>query len=105
MATAQTQCRSVRTNVPNAGACRTVSTAAITVMEANSSRCSAIIYNTSANGMVCRDVSKDGVPTASTGHPIGAGQWLTLSSEGQGRWQCIRAAAADATACTVEALP
>ena len=104
LATAQT-CRKVYMNAVNAKQCRTVGSAAVDILVANTSRCSAAILNYSANDMMCADFNVDGAPTATTGFPIPAGQTLALGLEAQGRWQCIRAGAADAVACIAEGRP
>jgi hypothetical protein len=101
----QATCTKVKANTRNAGQCMTVSASPITVMDANVSRCTSLIINTSANAIMCRDVTNDGIPSATEGIPVPAGQSLTLLFEGQGRWQCIRQAAADGTACVAEGLP
>lgn len=97
-------CRKVKVNTLNTGQCLTISTTAVTVMTENTSRCSAIIFNNSANGMMCRDVS-DGAPTATVGMPVPTNGGLTFGQEAQGRWQCIRSGATDAQACIAEGLP
>ena len=103
-AVAQT-CRKTLSNVVNTGQCITVSTTAVDVLTANSSRCSALILNNSVNGMNCRDLA-DGAPTATAGTPVLAGGGtLALGLESQGRWQCIRSGGADAIACVTEGRP
>lgn len=103
---AASACRSVRVNYLGVDrAPITVSNTVVTVAEPNTSRCQLLIANLSDNDMVCADVSKDPVPTASTGMTIGQGSSLVLGPEGQGRWQCIRAGDTDATATVAEALP
>lgn len=97
-------CRKVKVNTLNTGQCLTISTTAVTVMTEHTSRCSAIIFNNSANGMNCRDVS-DGAVSSTAGMPIPANGGLTFGPEAQGRWQCIRTGAADAQACIAEGMP
>lgn len=101
----QTNCRKARANVQNAGSDIVVSSTPVTVLEANTSRCTAVIFNYTANDMRCRDVTNDGVPSATTGHLVSAGHWLTLGLEGQGRWQCIRVGGSDATVSVLEDRP
>lgn len=98
-------CRQVKTNVQNAGQCATISTAPVTIAGANTSRCNLLIYNPSSASMNCRDVSKDGAPSAALGMPVDPGKALSLALEGQGQWQCQRTGSSDATACVSEALP
>ena len=104
VAAAQT-CYKVYMNAINAKQCRAVGSAAVDVLPANTSRCSAAILNYSANDMNCADFNVDGAPTATTGFPIPAGQTLALGLESQGRWQCIRSGGADAVACVAEGRP
>lgn len=83
----------------------TVSTTAVTVLSRNDSRCRALIFNnaTAANAMRC---APSGVtPTSTVGYLIPGGATLTLDVGSQQAWQCIRAAAADATVSTLEAVP
>lgn len=101
----QTNCRKVRANVQNAGSDIVVSSTPATVLEANTSRCTAVIYNYTANDMRCRDVTNDGVPSATAGYLVSAGHWLSLGIEGQGRWQCIRVGGSDATVSVLEDRP
>lgn len=98
-------CRGVKVNTQNAKQCQTISTTAVTVATANTSRCSLLIVNNSTNTMNCTDVDKDGAPTATLGMAVPPGQGLGLNLEGQGRWQCIRSGASDAIACVAEGLP
>ena len=94
-------CRKTKANPANAGVCQVVGATPVVLLATNTSRCGLILANTSANPMVCRDVT-DGVPTATEGWRLPPGQWLVLDFEGQQQWQCIRAAAADAEACILE---
>lgn len=102
---AQGTCRRIKSNPQNLVQCTTISTSPVTVAIANTGRCQLFVYNNSANPMNCTDADADGSPTAANGTPVPGGQFRALGQEGQGRWQCIRSAAADAQACTMEALP
>ena len=103
---AQSGCRSTRVNWLSATRQPIpVGATAVTVAEGNTSRCILLIFNASTESMQCADVSKDPVPTATTGIPVIGGAALELQLEGQGRWQCIRSGAADAAAVVAEALP
>ena len=105
MVEAQTNCRKSRANLKNAGVDIVVSSSPVTVLDANTGRCSAIVYNTTANDMRCRDITNDGIPSATVGYLVSAGKWLTLGLEGQGQWQCIRVGGSDASASVLEDRP
>ena len=104
VASAQT-CRKVFATPQNSKQAITVSTTAVDIMQANTSRCSVLIQNTSTNPVMCTDFAVDGAPTTTTGTPIVGGGNLALGLEGQGRWQCIRSGGADATIIVSEGRP
>jgi hypothetical protein len=81
-----------------------VSNTAIAVMPSNTSRCAAILFNSSLNDIRCRDTA-DGAPTATVGLLIPGGQGRTMDLEGQNAWNCIRVGANDGTLNVGEALP
>jgi hypothetical protein len=87
-----------------AGTAITVSSTAVVVADANTSRCSLLIRNTSSNGMVCRSAG-EGLPTTTLGISIATGGVLSIGEEGQEIWRCIRSGASDATAEVVEGMP
>jgi hypothetical protein len=102
---AQAQCTKTKTNVQgSSGADVTVSSTAVTVAAANTSRCSLLIYNNSANDMRCAPQS-DRTPTSSAGQIIASKQWFKMDKEGQDLWACIRTGSSDAAATVTEALP
>ena len=100
-------CRKTFANRQNTRQDFVISTTAVTVLTANTSRCGAIISNISTNDMRCADMVNDGPPTATTGFLVKSGQWWLLELEGQGTYACIRSstATADAGASVVESLP
>ena len=95
-------CRKPLANKINNGADIVVSTTPVTVMEANTARCAALIYNATQNPMRCRDILNDGIPSATLGWLISPGNWLSLTVDGQGQWQCIRVGTSDAAATVLE---
>lgn len=82
----------------------TVSTSAVTIVPANSNRCNLIITNTAVTANTIR-CAPNVTPTSTVGYLLAGGATLTLTYEGQQAWQCIRAAAADATVSVIEGLP
>jgi len=103
---AQPSCRRVLSNRKGvAKADIVVSTTAVTVADANTARCSLLIYNSSTFDMRCSDLTNDGAPTATTGVVVPAGQGRGFELEGQGQWQCIRTGTSDAAANVAEGLP
>ena len=67
----------------------TVSTSAITVIEANHSLCGAVVLNRTAQPLRCRGI-RDGVPTDTLGTILGNGGILELRLDAQQGWQCVR---------------
>jgi hypothetical protein len=98
-------CRKVKTNLKGspAGTTITISSSAVIVADANTSRCALTIHNTSANAVLCRSAG-DGTPTATVGKTIAGGASVSLGTEGQEQWQCIRASS-DATVDVMEGYP
>ena len=98
------QCRNWKTNeAGTARAAITVGATAVMVLPANTSSCSAVIFNSSTVDMRC-DVLENGAPTSSTGMLVKAGATLGLGMESQKRVDCIRVTT-DATADVARSLP
>lgn len=87
-----------------AGADVSVSTTAVVVARQNTSRCSLVISNTTANAMRCRP-TPSGDPTTTAGVLLGANESLSMGTEGQQEWKCIRSEGSDAAANVIEGLP
>lgn len=101
---AQTCHKAVLNRQGSSGADITVSTSAVTVLAANTERCRAIIFNNAAaaNTMRCHTTL---TPTNTVGYLIPGGASLEIFLGAKQQWQCIRAAAADATVSTLEEVP
>lgn len=102
---AASACKTVNVTPVNSGTDVTVDATAggVTVMNASTTRCGAVITNTSANAMRCAPTTL--TVTATLGYLIGANGSLNLGAEGQQSWKCIRTGASSAAAATAEAAP
>lgn len=99
----KTRINLINTSVPMGDI--TVSSTAITVMDPNQSRCSAILANTSSSADIrCAPVLQ-AVPTSTTGKLVGAGKQLILTSSSGEAWRCIRVGGTDATVEVTEEIP
>ena len=70
------------------GADVAVSSAAVLVIDASASACSAAIKNTGTGNMRCAAGSL--TPTATVGIEVKAGETLVMAYEARDSWQCIR---------------
>lgn len=99
----KTRITPINTSVPMGDL--TVGATAITVMDPNQSRCSAIIANTSGSADIRCSPVLQASPTATTGKFIGAGKQLILTSSSGEAWRCIRVGGTDATVEITEEIP
>lgn len=62
---------------------------AVTIADANASRCALWIRNNGSETMRCSDVTNDAAPTATAGIQFAAGEERTIENSATGQWQCF----------------
>lgn len=106
MPTAAAVCKTVTVNDKGTGnAAITIDATAggVTVLDAKTVRCGAVIYNSSTNDMRCAPSTV--TVTSTVGFLVAAGDALVLGAEAQQAWRCIRTGGSNATADVAEATP
>jgi hypothetical protein len=91
-------------NRTGAGTDIAVGATAVNTLDVDSGACQRLLRNNGTAPMRC--ISKNqGVPSATVGLLLNAGDQILMGTEGREAWWCIRTTATSTTATTIEGVP